>query len=49
MQNQELTLDLKKFDALPRKKFPLKNFIAQTLMDDYRKWFKGVGKGERIE
>ena len=38
-----MVLDTAKFRALPRKSYPLKNFIEQTLFSDYRKWFKNLG------
>ena len=41
--NKHMTLDTDKFRALPRKSYPLKNFIEQTLFSDYRKWLKNIG------
>ena len=39
-RNASLQLDMDKYKSLPRKYYPLKNFMEQTLMQDYRKWLK---------
>ena len=39
VDHKYLQLDVEKFKLLPRKSYPLKNFIEQTLINDYRKWF----------
>ena len=43
-RNASLQLDMDKYKLLPRKYYPLKNFIEQTLMQDYRKWLKDFQK-----
>ena len=46
IKNAHLKLDTDKYKLLPRKFFPLKNFIEQTQMLDYRKWFKNIQEHE---
>ena len=44
--HQGMLLDTEIYSQLPRKNYPTKNFIEQTLMEDYRKWFKSYQRPE---
>ena len=41
-------IDKEKFINLPRKSYPVKNFIEQTLMHDYRKMLKSYKEPKQL-